>query len=59
MFVLFVFSISFGVKILGFGGNLYMYWKFNSLNLLNSFNLIDVFLLEILILNDYIFGEEF
>lgn len=36
-----------------------MYWKFNSLNLLNSFNLIDVFLLVILILNDYIFGEEF
>lgn len=59
MFVLFVFSISFGVKILGFGGNLYMYWKFNSLNLLNCFNLIDVFLLVILILNDYIFGEEF
>lgn len=59
MFVLFVFNISFGVKILGFGGNLYMYWKFNSLNLLNSFNLIDVFLLVILILNDYIFGEEF
>lgn len=59
MFVLFVFSISFGVKILGFGGNMYMYWKFNSLNLLNSFNLIDVFLLVILILNDYIFGEEF
>lgn len=25
LFVLFVFSISFGVKILGFGGNLYMY----------------------------------
>lgn len=52
-------STSFGAKTPGFGGNLYMYWKSNSPNLSKSPNLTDAFLSVILILNDYIFGEEF